>query len=87
MKAYSPEPIRYINDVSEMPENARYILRPLSDFSINLVLYSNGIQIILKAFPCESYWHINFFRTLCLCRDIIGTNEIFWVEKPKWMYE
>lgn len=79
--------VRYIDDYTDAPNSAEFIVRQLSDGSVVLEHYFEGDSEELKNFPFDSYWKDNFSKTLSECRRIVDCPKIMWVEKPLWYYD
>ena len=78
--------IRYIDTYLDAPQNAKYILRKLTDGSVRLQFYTKRWANTLADFSPEAYREENFHQTLSMCREVVGDNSTIYVEKPSFMY-
>ena len=78
--------VRYIDNYTDAPKSAEYIVRRRLDDSVTLEHYSNGNCDVLHTFPFDAYWKDNFYDTLTKCREMIGCKKTIWVEVPSWLY-
>lgn len=80
-------PIKWIDYYWEVPQNAEYLVREDSHFTVRLELL-RGLKssVVLKLFDAGSLEKDIFESTLTECRKIIGNEKTMWVEKPIWKW-
>ena len=78
----------YVDQYTDAPENARYILRKMYDDSWRLEHYSKDGESVLdyKEFPNTS-WVDEFHKMLQKCRHLAGPSATLWVERPTSLME
>jgi len=76
--------IQFVDYYCEAPQNARFILRSLSDDSWVLQEYQQNTQRDLAYFPSSSCYKENFVKILETCRKIVKSARVIWVERPLW---
>lgn len=78
----------YVDQYTDAPENARYILRKMYDESWRLEHYSKDGEYssIVKEFPNTS-WVKEFHQMLQKCRHLAGPSTTLWVERPTILME
>ena len=77
----------FFDHYRDLPDDAEYVLRELSDCSVVLEEHPKGYkyQLLLKTFPVGAFSDDKFDDTLKACRKIIN-NSTLYVQKPIFMY-